>query len=388
MSAEKAAQQIEKPKFTAKGEPTFNFTKTPNGLVDDLIAKGKLALGLEAWLVLIIERNTWGAEGKPEYARMTQSEFAKKCGGKSEQAVADALRRLEKAGIITVIPKGGLRVVGEKRGYRLAPERWHLVKRYRDPADAENEEAEKKPDPKVEHTQSEPVLLRPNAKSRLIPIRITLEGKPEFDLPVRFRNEVDLSLAFVPVQTAKGLEVTVRRGGVERRTKSESDPTRVGKGLSQAVEKKQSPELLSLVVDDYRKYFLPVFLRELKKPLEESFLRQLAAAAQYAPVTDFDQKLNDLRRRKLLSSGMILKITSEDIGPAWAIRKRERESHEAAAARVSDRLPLAHLISERLGETLADFRRITGNPKAEVEEWIAAGDALMRDLTKEGSHHA
>src|ERR1039458_8526538 len=119
------------PEFSIKGEPNYDWHRQPKSFVDELISKGKLAPGIECWILLVIERHTWGAAGKPEYLRASYTELAKLCHV-PPQALADRLKRLESAGIITSVPKGEPQRL-EKRGYRLTPERWDKVKAYRDP---------------------------------------------------------------------------------------------------------------------------------------------------------------------------------------------------------------------------------------------------------------
>ena len=242
MSAEAKLQTLQKPEFTPKGEPNFNYTKTPNALVDELIAKGKLAMGVECIILLVIQRHTWGAEGKPEYFRASLSEIARACLV-TPPGVAFALKRLETAGIIDSIPKGALGA-NEKRGYRLTPENWHKVKVYKDP-NAVKPEKPKDAQPAVGFDADQPrvVALKPN-RDKTVNIPITAQAPGEFDFPIRLLNEVDLSLAFALVLTKVGLDVIARRPAdagddSKKRTKSERVQSVLYSYPSQVIENKQ-----------------------------------------------------------------------------------------------------------------------------------------------------
>jgi hypothetical protein len=334
MSADHKLQAEQKPEFTQKGEPNFNYTKTPNALVDELIAKGKLALGVECIILLVIQRNTWGADGKPEYFRASLAEMARACQV-AHQSVAFALKRLETAGIIDVIPKGDLKP-GEKRGYRLMPENWHKVKVYKDPNAPKPEKPKELPvgfDP----DQPRVVELKPR-QNQTVNIPITAKAPGEMDFPVTVLNEVDLNLAFALVLTKIGLNVIARKPAEAsapeasaKRTKSEAPSVITATHPSQITENKPSVSF-----NTYNSYFSKIFHDELDKPLDKLFLKKIIEAAGNAPVDYFDAPLARLRKRKLLTSGMILQVAREEVGPLWAER---RKTHEAEEVRLADACP-------------------------------------------------
>jgi hypothetical protein len=219
-----------------------------------------------------------------------------------------------------------------------------------------------------------------------VPLRIELAGKPQIECPIRFHSEIDLSLAFAPISTPQGIEITVRRAAEAERTNGEYSIGRDGKQNettvssipSQTIENKQSSQLLSLVVSDYRKYFTPTFLHQLKKPLDEPFLAQLVRAGKGAPVTDFDAPLERLRKRKTpLTSGLILTI-AKDLGAAWEAR-RKAASNDTDPRRAR---PL---------HTLEELQRMAAGSDplerefAEIEMDLIDGAARTE---KGGSHHA
>ena len=179
-----SAERIQIPEFSPNGEPNRDWIRHPRSFVDELIAKGKLAPGIECWILLVIERHTWGADtkDKPAYLEVSQTALAKLCHV-SDSAVAEPLKRLEAAGIIDGIPKGELKP-GQKRGFRLTPERWHKVKPYC-ALDAVREKPKDSPPPVGFDADQQDALVLLPGKNKVVPLRIALKGKPEFDLPIR-----------------------------------------------------------------------------------------------------------------------------------------------------------------------------------------------------------
>lgn len=365
-------------KFTATGEPINDWIRHPKSFVDELILKRKLAPGVELTLLLVIERYTWGVGSNTEYFRASQAELARMCGV-SRQAIEEPLRRLQAAGIIAWIPKGEAES-GEKRGYRLMPENWPKVKAYVAPEEAQlladaraakkAAKAAKAALPVGFDADQRCVVLQPRHASILhIPLQIA-GRKEKHDLPIRFLNEVDCELAFAPVTTETGLDVTVRRAAATAETlsdhpiasagriKSENQSTVVDNispdilpkpkiklstvvdnSISQVVENKESHELLSNVVvqcrEAYRKTLVPIFRDEIGKPLDEPFLERLIRASGGAPIEYFRAPLARLRKRGALTSGLILTIAKNEIATRWLAGHAPEA--EAAAKKMAGR---------------------------------------------------
>jgi hypothetical protein len=124
----------------------------------------------------------------------------------------------------------------------------------------------------------------------------------------------------------------------------------------------------SVILTEYRKYFTPTFVK-LKKSLSDSFLLQIAEGAHYAPVSDFDDPIKDLQKRKLLTSGMILTIAKEDIGPTYLARVSDETTKTAKAATLkaeTDRLAREQAFDTTGDETV--WPTIRKALKAQVSE--------------------
>lgn len=327
-------------------EPKNNYAPVPHhfwGLMREEKISGMMQLTILGYLIA----RTWGDPDKPTWVKVTISDFARELGISSrmvELALADAIAR----GLIAA------RSAGQSRLYQVTPERWDAAPKYEAKAvavedDAPEEEEEDELDPAAAANLGGKLVVHPGKRSKAMPISVPIKGMQE---PVKLRYSFDADVP-LSVQASSGdpgaLHFTVRAGSEE-----------TANNLRNAVRRSE-PTVKDLAA--YRDYFNPLFLSELKKPLDAPFLRQIAEAARFAPVTDFDAGLQNLRRRRILTSAMILTIARQDIGPAWEARRDAEAATQRNAAERAERF--APRLSER--EVIAALADPV-NPDA--DQWI------------------
>ncbi|HEX4136771.1 MAG TPA: hypothetical protein VHY84_19330 [Bryobacteraceae bacterium] len=390
-------------RFNGK-EGRTGHTPVPHSYFTILPRKCLGGTGAQHFAVGYIMDRTFGAPGNPGWVRINCVVLAR-LTGLSARAFTLVLEDAATVGIVkrrrpgcADCEEGQCDCPGKEWEYKTYPEDWASLpdreKMAAEPAAAEPAAAE--PDsPAVER------LIRAGATAKQFALSVQLK---EVAAPVEMRFQPtnrsghDLLISY----TVSG-DGTIREfvdAVPERRKKSEAG----GSALPLEIITAETKELTSAYpLAAYRTYFAPIFVDELRKPLDEPFLKRIAAAAQYAPVDDFDTPVQNLRKRKLLTSGMILEKAKE-VGAAWAGRRKEVEAADAKrAAELAEKergQPMLDFARERSGESLHQFWLITGNDKAkrknyssteaDLAEWGAAIEEAKREFQarQNGAAHA
>lgn len=343
--------------------------KISDSVVDELLLKGKLSPGgLQLALLLIIQRNTWGAkpprEGsqRPAWAKLSITALAKMCNsgrgleaGYTPRAVATALNDMLQRGIIAGRNAKGQPLRGalsaedrEKAAkstaaamYQSTPDRWKAAKPYVAPEVEEIrplEAVEDDADELIEQVAAgDPVILMPGAKSKPMPMRIALKGREPIDVRWRAVNSGTSALSCHVQPDAAGLlTVTVSEKG---ESKANDYLTRLHKFAATAGIENPGNGTPSREAA-YRKYMQELMLRVWSKPADATILLKVVDATKGAPVETFAQLVDQRIGRdnpKKLKSGILIEL-AKDAGRAFQSLgvMQQREEAEAADRREAE----------------------------------------------------
>ncbi len=225
--------------------------------------------------------------------------------------------------------------------YTTVPETWASAHDWPPPGKRRSED---EPDP-TDPAESEPaevpkpISVPPGKAGRVVTLRWPGSTEP---LRIRPRNKcavgVDLLFAVEPDKTIS-LDVTLSLAGkpkIEASPGEEKAKTSEAQFRSDEITPLESTNLQAggqtlqaggQRFAEYRHYFAPVFENELKKPPRVADISHLLTLSQGAPASDFDGHLRKLRRKGIISFGLLLKVAREDVGPAF----RARQTAETAA---------------------------------------------------------
>lgn len=361
----------------------------------------KCGLGAAHLAVGYIMDRTFGAPGNPEWAAINCVQLARLAGDFSARAFSMALDEMAKAGIVkrrrpgcTSCDEGACDCPGNSWEYKTYPEDWaSLPDRERPaPATAAPDEGDQietgsaslagapaGPAERRAPGGTATRLLQPGATAKPVVLGVQIKDLPS---PVEMRaqptNRTPWPLLFTYNVSRDGTILEFIDTDPQWRTTGETGEVQFAP-TNPTIENRRVTDAARLA--EYRGYFAPIFHDELKKKLDEPFLRQIAEGARYAPPADFDPVLQDLRRRKLLTSSMIRKVAVDDVGAAWESRRTSVEKEQAEAATRKAGFD-AHAAWVRAHEAWLDqeaARLRASLPAAE----LAAMTATFRDLTKQ-----
>jgi hypothetical protein len=328
--------------------------KIPDAVVDELLAKGKLSPGgLQLALLLIIQRHTWGAKGRPAWAKLSIAKLAKMCSsgrgkgdGYTPRAIATALGDMIARGIIAGKNAKGqpLRaaMTPEERAkaakstapamYQSTPDRWKAAPKYVAP-EAEDEEpiavAAEDEEPiavAADKPAGTPIILLPGAKSKPMPMRIVVKGKEPVDIQWRAHNTSPAELSFLAAPAADGITFVVAQKGEE---KANDYVSRVPKSPREATAENAKA---------YSAFLRTTMMRYWRKSADGGFIVRIIAEAKGAPVELFEDLVSQRlgpNNRGGLKSGILIDL-AKDAARAWAAESAERDTASRRAAQEAD----------------------------------------------------
>jgi hypothetical protein len=343
-------------------------------LVDELLTKQKLSPGgLQLSLLLIIQRHTWGAIGRPAWAKLSITKLAQMCSsgrgaseGYTPRAVATALNDMMSRGIIAGKNAKGQPLRGalsaEEREttakstaaamYQSTPAGWRSAPKYVAPEIEEHDalEAEEAEETTVEHVEpGDPIIVMPGARSKPMPMRIAIRGREPVDVRWRAVNSGTSALTCLVRPDAAGLlTFTVSEKG---EAKANDYSSRLRKFAATAGIDEPGPGTPRRE-ELYRKYMQELMLRVWKKPADADFIVRVISESKGAPVDCFERivesRIAAAVKRKAsftnngLQSGILIELAKDAAKVYTSHVKMERETlareeEERATARDRER---------------------------------------------------
>jgi hypothetical protein len=345
-----------------------------------LLGEGKLSGGAQMAVLGYLEARQWGTkregEDNPEWVQVTGSDLARELKlnqGGCEEGLRDAVAR----GLVEAKDKLGnvspAALKGQERWYRLCPANWTRAPKYvaplprvkPDEPEAAKAEAPAEQPPSTDRVTPESLaataVVQPGARQAVQMNFIFRALEAPVPIRVRYHNECsDLPLEFSswPGAVEGEVNVTVRRAGHAHHgeEKAKHRPTAVGRFVPA-----ETPR------SEYHKYLSELMLRVWSKPLDEPFLRQIAANAKNAPISTFSTLVEDRlkRERKGFASGLLLDL-ARDAGKVHnaleqqilAAQARDQSGHDARLESWRETVRTAYAAG---GEAWEELLRVAGD---------------------------
>jgi len=240
-----------------KTDDPGRYTKTPHEYGDVLISGGKLGGALQRDLIYWIERNTWGDPKRPEWAKISLTQFARLCQSWDDakeqlrpverKSVAIALADLEKRGIIESRDRKGCGPTTAKM-YKLSPERWKKATPYKPPTPKEIEAAEDAADAEPENDADETADQPAPAVEQTVANGETSRPTSLSFRPARDAEPITLRVIFSPTGFETPITFRARTGG-NGRIQITATPARLGESQANGCSHGQ-PQLRKSPVDN------------------------------------------------------------------------------------------------------------------------------------------
>jgi hypothetical protein len=323
---------------TGTSDGIKGFTKYPYEY-DHLVTGNKLSGLLQANLVYVISRNTWGNAKRPEWAKLSLTALAKLTGGVERKSVAIALADLIRRGIVAARDRKGCAATAAKM-YRLTPEKWRRAKPYVPPTPAEEAEAElevtaedsaETADPAAAESQERTVA--PGRQSRPQPVSISVKGS-ETPIAIRvvYHSRFDEPLSFRTQPGANGnLSVTVSRPDEQKAKRcSPAQPQSFPVSSPSTEENKRLTE--------YRVFISQLVLNLWGKTADEQLIAAVLKAAGAAPIRLFEHIVflrfkNRSDASRFHSAGLLPSLAQDARQAYLAMQTKENNNPQAPEKR-------------------------------------------------------
>jgi hypothetical protein len=367
------------------GEPKNNFFQLPV-CFPEAMARGVFYGGAEPQMVLLVMMEEWGGFGGKlrKGAAISHTEFVErlKCDAKS---VSNASTRLVKVGIFEIVKRAGSVNCYHVNLTRMAACGPHTE-------ETPKPKLELVPKPEASAHSYTPRII-PAGKTIKLPMMWPIAGTDDWEeriVKVHNTAPVPLAVAATRTDTEPELQISEHRAAdlslVEEKAKRNRNPLR-----------SENAKSFPANTSDFRTAVKTLLDREWPtEPLTPAFLvRILTAAGPELPAELFLSHANhDLGRTKNRRNH----VTTHDpeILIAYARQARQKwdqdaVSREADVLRQSSEntekaayAPLGRALTERVGDSLAEYRQISGNPTADFEQWEAAADLVKREFARKG----
>lgn len=245
-----------------RSTPPWTYSTMPNAF-DDLIADGKLSGVLQRDVIWIILRATWGADGRPEYARLSLREIARRCredSGNVGRAVADLAKRK----ILEINEGKGCSKTAKL--YKLIPENWKDAAPYEAPKakpvddEADDAEGTDEDNPQHKRLHGGKLIVRPGKKPARTAARLEPKDREPVDFKIEYANTGTSPVEVSATTTADVLTITVNAKATESERKENKRvfPT----------APHQTPLLINQRLTEFSTAICELSLSEFQKPLD------------------------------------------------------------------------------------------------------------------------
>lgn len=379
---------------TPKAADPERYTKNPHDYGDVLLRGGKLGGALQRDIVYWIERRTWGEAKRPEYARISVTEFARLCQTWDDDAdklrpadrknVLVQLADLERRGIIAPRDRKGCGKTTAKM-YKLTPERWEKAEAYKPPtpkqieeATAEDEAIETDETTTESATETTETTVTPGKLSKPQPVSVSVS---------RTAPPVTIRLVYNP--TGFPCPVTFRsRTGANGRVQISAEPAK-GEGTAnhwwsahhQSFANHSPSSDRNKALSDFGDLVNTISLNTWGFALENDQVRKIFAALDGAPAGIFraiaEKKLSGRTAAKDHSPGLFVKLAGQ-ARRVWAVQADLEARQRAAAPPAPNPRAKAKAAAAGAGDVtdadLIEVAKREGFSLEEVRQLLKAGD--------------
>jgi hypothetical protein len=337
---------------------------------------------LQSNLIYWISRKTVGDEKRPEWGKISISQFAEFCGS-DRKSIALALADLIDRQIIEVPKREGCAKNAAKM-YKLCPQNWRRARPYSPEVDADllalakavekGWEADAAEDDD-EQPETETRVVDPGKRSRPHPIAMPVKGAEPFMVRVVYHSEFDEPMAFRARAGRNGrLQVTACRPAARTAGDEEAKPCRAA-ALHGAEGFEANTELTR-----YRTYLNALMLKLWETAKGEDFIRAVFKAADGAPLEalqnqvalKFKDAQGDATFRKEARKhqpGLLIGL-AEDAARAFKLRLQTDKTRTAQMPPIGARKPPEPLNPARRWDRIRQQLQKRLTPES-YENWFA-----------------
>jgi hypothetical protein len=319
--ATQSASEVTPVRRPAKTGPDGYFTKLPNEFYRYLMAEDKLSGVVQIYVLLAIIHHTLGAEGRPEWARLSLAQFARICHT-DRIGACRVLADLVKREIIAEQPGKGCKT--DIKGYRITPEKWKNAPPYKPPVtakaidDAETEEESVSDAAQQRASHGDKLIVRPGRKPACVPARLAPKDRDPVDFQIRYLNTGTEPVEISATNSAAVLTITFSATPKQQAKEKRSGVACV------LIANSVSPSDSAL--SDFTPVISALMLSEFRKPLDpadkgdQKFIQSIVeAAGPDLPASEFETyssaAIREMRRnRKPVTSGILVYLARKAAG--------------------------------------------------------------------------